>query len=122
VALDGCGNSNYCTQTITVGVPKAVVCVTGPCDSKCGQTGTYTCCVTNTGSTCFTACKVSACGQSFTCPALNPGQGCSFKINYTYQSGDVGIFNCQATASCAYSTAGNPCIAVGTCSTKVAKK
>jgi hypothetical protein len=122
VAVDGCGNSNYCTQTINVGVPKATVCVTGPCDGKCGQTGNYTCCVTNTGSTCFSACKVTACGQSFSCPALNPGQGCSFSISYQYQTGDVGTFNCQATASCTYSTASSPCTATGTCSTKVAKK
>jgi hypothetical protein len=122
LAVDGCGNTNYCTQNITVGVPKATVCVTGPCDSKCGQTGTYTCCVTNTGSTCFSACKITCCGQTFTCPALSPGQGCSFKCNYTFQSGDVGTFTCKATASCTYSTSSSACTTSDTCSTNVAKK
>jgi hypothetical protein len=120
-AVDGCGNSNYCTQTIAVGVPKAVVCVTGPCDGKCGQTVNYTCCVTNTGSTCFSACKVSICGKSYSCPALNPGQDCSFTCNYQFQSCDAGKFNCQAVASCTYSSACSPCTAQGNCYTSVCK-
>jgi len=98
---------------------KPVVCVTGPSSGSCGQVATYTCCVTNTGTACFSSCQVSACGQSFTCPALSPGQGCSFPISYQYQFGDCGSFNCQATATCTYPASSNPCTAQGSCSTQV---
>ena len=100
-------------------VPKPVVCVTGPSSGICGQTITYTCCVTNTGTACFTACQVTACGKSFTCPALSPGQGCSFPINYQFQYGDFGWFNCQASASCYYPSSSSPCTAQATCNTYV---
>ncbi len=100
--------------------PKAVVCVTGPSTGICGQTGTYTCTVTNTGTACFSACNVTACGNSYPCPVLSPGQGCSFQINHQYQYWDCGQFNCQATANCTtYSSSNNSCTAQGNCSTSV---
>jgi hypothetical protein len=103
--------------------PKSTVCVTGPSKGICGQTGTYTCCVTNVGTACFATCQVTACGNSYTCPSLSPGQGCSFQINYQYRNSDYGNFNCQATTTCtAYSNNsnyGNSCTAQGSCQTAV---
>jgi hypothetical protein len=99
--------------------PKAVVCVTGPSSGYCGQTAKYTCSVTNTGTACFTDGKVTACGQSFTCPSLSPGQGCSFPVSYQFQWSDYGSFKCQANASCNYPNSSNPCTAQATCTTSV---
>ena len=98
-------------------VPKPVVCVTGPSSGCWGQTVTYTCSVTNTGTACFSACKVTACGKSYDCPALSPGDGCSFPVNYQFQWSDCGSFKCQATASCNYATSSTPCTAQSACST-----
>jgi hypothetical protein len=114
---------NFAYQGI---LAKPVVSVTGPSKGVCGHTGTYTCCVTNAGTACFAACQVTACGNSYSCPSLSPGQGCSFQFNYNYQYGDAGNFNCQATAKCTtYSNyPNNPnstssCTGQGTCSTSV---
>jgi len=105
---------------------KPVVCVTGPGKGVYGQTGTYTCCVTNAGTACLATCQVTACGGSYNCPSLSPGQGCSFQINHNYQYGDVGNFNCQATANCTVycNYPNNPnstssCSAQGSCQTSV---
>ena len=100
-------------------VPKPVVCVTGPSTGHLWQTAVYTCNVTNTGTACFSACQVTACGKSFTCPPLRAGEGCSFPISYQFQLSDFGSFNCQATASCNYSSSSNPSTAQGTCNTWV---
>ena len=97
----------------------AIVCVTGPGKGVCGQWGSYTCCVTNTGNACFKSCSVTCCGGTYTCPPLSPGQGCSFTCNYQYQWGDYGNFNCKATASCSTYSSGTPCSAQGSCSTPV---
>jgi hypothetical protein len=97
----------------------AVVCVNGPSKGVCGQWGTYTCCVTNTGNACFKSCTVSVCGGNYTCPPLSPGQGCSFPVNYQYQWGDCGNFSCKATATCNNYVSSNPCTAQGSCNTPV---
>jgi hypothetical protein len=124
---------NFAYQGI---LAKAVVCVTGPSKGVCGQTGTYTCSVTNTGTACFSACQVTACGKSYTCPSLSPGQGCSFTFGYQFQYGDYGNFNCKATASCTTSYSNNSnnsnyynyynvsssCTAQGSCYTSVSYK
>jgi hypothetical protein len=124
-------------------LPKCVVTVTGPSKGTCGKTGTYTCSVQNTGTACFSACQVAVCGKSYNCPALSPGQICSFTFNYQFQYGDYGNFNCKATASCTpaytsfnnsynsnyyniwnyggfnYSNTSSSCTAQGSCSTSV---
>jgi hypothetical protein len=119
VAVDACGNSNYCTQHITVASPQAKVCISGPFFGFLGQTCNYTCCVTNVGNVCFTNCQVTVCGNTYTCPRLNPGQGCSFTAPHTCQTSDVGNFQCQANASCNYSGAGTPCTTQASCNTLV---
>ena len=101
---------------------KSAVCVTGPSHGVCGQWGAYTCCVTNVGTACFSACQVTACGNSYTCPSLSPGQGCSFQINYQYRNSDFGNFNCQATANCTAYPCKNSnvsCSNQGNCQTSV---
>ena len=114
---------NFAYQGI---LPKCVVSVTGP--SKCvwGQTATYTCFLQNTGTACFTACQVKLCGKSYNCPALGPGQSCSFTCNYQFQWSDWGNFKCQATANCTpaytssnYSNNSSSCTAQGSCNTSV---
>jgi hypothetical protein len=117
--LSACQSLNCVNFAYQGYLAKTVVCVTGPSSGVCGQTATYTCCVTNVGTACFTACQVTACGKSYTCPALSPGQGCSFPISYQYQWSDCGWFNCQAGASCSYPTSSNPCTAQASCSTFV---
>ena len=103
-------------------LPKCVVCVTGPSKGTCGQQATYTCYVTNTGTACWTACQVSICGKTYKCPALSPGQSCSFNCNYQFQNGDYGSFNCKATASCStYGGSNNSCTAQGSCNTSVSR-
>jgi hypothetical protein len=98
-----CGQALTCVNFSYKGIlVKPVVCVTGPSKGICGKTGTYTCTVTNAGTACIATCQVTVCGKSYTCPALSPGQGCSFTFNYQFQYGDYGKFNCQATASCTY--------------------
>jgi hypothetical protein len=105
---------NFSYQGVT---PKVVCSVTGPNNGVCGQWGTYTCCVTNVGTACFSSCSVSACGGNYSCPTLSPGQGCSFQINYQYQNWDAGNFKCQATANCtANCKNNNPSTPIGTCS------
>lgn len=122
-AADECGNTSPASTTVyswTNGVPSAYVCMTGPTNVTCSTKGIYTCYVTNNGTCSFASCIVSACGQSFTCPALKPGQGCSIPVSYTYQVSDCGLFNCKAIASCITS---NSCTPVyncqGSCQTKV---
>jgi len=104
-------------------LPKCVVSVAGPSKGVCGQTGSYTCTVKNTGTACFAACKVSVCGKTYSCPALSSGQSCSFSFNYQFQWSDYGNFNCQAAASCtsAYSNSNtsSSCTAKGNCYTSV---
>jgi len=100
-------------------LPKAAICVTGPGSGYCGQWSTYTCCITNTGTACFSACQVTVCGQPVTCPPLSPGQGCSIPVYHQYQWYDCGSFTCQASASCTYPNSSNPCTAQTTCSTWV---
>jgi hypothetical protein len=104
-------------------LPKCVVSVAGPSKGVCGQTGSYTCTVKNTGTACFAACQVSVCGKTYSCPALSSGQSCSFSFNYQFQWSDYGNFNCQAAASCtsAYSNSNtsSSCTAKGNCYTSV---
>jgi hypothetical protein len=100
-------------------VAKCDVCVTGPSNGTCGQQATYTCYVTNTGTACWTACKVFICGQTNNCPALSPGQSCSFNCNYQFQNSDCGNFSCTATATCTYSGSSNPCTGSASCPTTV---
>jgi hypothetical protein len=97
---------------------KPVVVVSGPSYGHCGQTITYTCNVSNSGTACFSACQVSACGQTFNCPALSPGQSCSFQINHQCQWSDFSTYNCQATATCNYPSS-RTCTAQGSCSTQI---
>jgi hypothetical protein len=122
-ASDECGNTSPWTTTVyswTNGVPSAIVCVKGPTNGVCQSQGTYTCCITNTGTCGFSACTVSACGQNFSCPALSPGKGCSFPVNYTYQVGDCGLFNCKAVATCITTNSCTPsCSVQGSCGTTV---
>jgi hypothetical protein len=118
-------------------VAKPVVCVTGPSKGVCGQTGTYTCCVTNAGTACFSGGQVTFGGNSYTCPSLSPGQGCSFQVNHQFNYGDQGVFNCPATVCCTtylnnsgnsnggfsnggYPNGGGSCTAQGNCHTTVA--
>jgi len=107
---------NFAYQGVS---PKPTVCVTGPSSGYCGQSVTYTCCITNLGTACFTSCQVTACGKTITCPPLSPGQGCSIPVNYQYQWSDCGGFSCQATASCSYPSSNNPCTAQASCNTWV---
>jgi hypothetical protein len=131
---------NFAYQGIAA---KCSVTVTGPSKGVCGKTGTYSCFVQNTGNACFSACQVTVCGKSYNCPALSPGQSCSFTCNYQFQYGDYGNFNCKATASCTpaytssnnsnnsnwfniqnysgfnYSSTSSSCTAQGSCSTSV---
>ena len=100
-------------------VCKAAVTVTGPTAGVCGNTGNYTCYVVNTGTACYSDCKVTVCGKTYNCPALSPGQSCSFTFNYQYQFSDWGNFNCKATASCTYPSSNTPYTATGSCSTSV---
>ena len=99
--------------------PKPVVWVTGPKKGICGQTATYTCTVSNAGTACFSTCQVTACGKTFNCPSLSPGESYSFPISYQFQWSDWGSFNCQATVSCKYSVSSTSCTAQATCSTSV---
>jgi hypothetical protein len=112
--------SKSCVNFAYQGVAPKVGCsVSGPSKGVCGQTLTYTCCVTNTGTSCFTSCSVSACGQSYTCPALSPGQSCTFPINYTCKYSDYGSFKCQANVSCGYSGSSSSCTSQSSCNTSV---
>ena len=116
--LTACENLSCVNFSYQGVAPTAVVGVTGPGSGYFGQTCTYTCTVTNTGTACFSACQVTACGNSYSCPALSPGQGCSIQVSHQFQWWDCGQFNCQATASC---TAFNSksCTAQGNCYTSV---
>ncbi len=98
---------------------KATVCVTGPSTAKCGQTISYTCTVTNTGSLCFGSGTVYVCGNSYNCPPLSPGEGCSFQCNYYVKTTDYGNLNCQASANCYGSSGGQKYSYSGNCNTSV---
>jgi hypothetical protein len=100
-------------------VPKYSICVSGPNTGVMGQTATYNCCITNTGTACFTTGQVTACGKSFTCPPLSPGQGCSIPVSYQYQWWDCGSFSCQASASCNYPGSNSGCNSQASCNTWV---
>jgi len=117
--LPPCGNISYVNFAYQGNVPKVVYCVNGPSTGCWGQTATYNCCITNTGTACFTGGQVTACGKSVTCPPLSPGQGCSLPVSYQFQWWDCGSFSCQSAASCNYPTSSNPCTAQASCSTWV---
>jgi hypothetical protein len=122
-ASDECGNTSPWTTAVyswTNGVPSAVVCVRGPTNGTCSSSATYTCCITNNGTCGFLACSISACGQTFNCPALSPGKGCSFPINYTFKVGDCGLYSCKAIATCITTNSCTPSYTVqGSCGTTV---
>lgn len=99
--------------------PSCAVTVTGPSKGICGKTYSYTCTVTNTGTACFSTCNVTACGGSYACPSLKPGEGCTFQFNYCYKTSDYGNYNCKATASCNYNGSSNPCTGQSSCNTPV---
>jgi hypothetical protein len=112
----GCDDKKDNTETYTLGPcesktginfaytgtkTKAEVCVWGPSKGKCGDWGTYTCTVTNTGNVCFTkGCQIKICDEWFSCPKLEPGQGCKFEKKYCFKSSDCGTFYCQSSANC----------------------
>ena len=98
---------------------KGVVCVTGPSKARCGDTITYTCTVSNTGTQCFAGgCRVYICGKYYTCPNISPGGSCSFQVPYQVGWYDCGSHKCQATAYC-YPSSGNPCTTQSYCTTSV---
>lgn len=120
---DSCGNvSPAATLVYTLynPLPCVSVCVCGPANATCSTTGTYTCNVTNTGNAAFSSCAVSFFGQTFSCPALQPGCGCSIPVGYTFQVCDCGTFcrTAVATAVCATPCAPT-CSGQSTCTTKV---
>lgn len=123
---DSCGNvSPAATLVYTLSNPKpgVQVCVCGPANGTCSTAVTYTCNVTNTGNAAFASCSVGFLGQNFNCPALQPGQGCSFPVSYTFQVGDCGSFCSAAVASAVCATPCAPtCTGQSSCTTKVCGK
>lgn len=119
VTLTACLAKTGVNFSFTGSSPKATVCVTGPPSAYCGQTITYTCCVTNTGTLCFNGGTVNVCGNNYNCPPLSPGQGCSFKCNYFVNYYDYPSLNCKATANCSPAYGNQQCSFQGTCNTKV---
>ena len=119
VTLTACQSKTGVNFSYAGTSPKATVCITGPASAFCGQTITYTCCVTNTGTLCFNGGSVSVCGNNYTCPPLSPGQGCSFKCNYYVNYYDYPNLNCKATASCSPAYGNQQCNYQGSCNTKV---
>lgn len=104
---DACGNVSAAATLVYnwVNATPSVRCsVTGPANGTCLSPSTYTCWVTNTGNAPFSSCIISACGQSFSCPALNPGQSCSIPFNYTFLTKDLGLFNCFASVTATAAT------------------
>jgi hypothetical protein len=117
-----CSGASTCSTSV-LGQPACKVTVTGAKSGFCLLPTTYTCCVTNTGTAPYSACKLTACGQTFNCPTLQPGQGCTIPVTYTFSLLNLGNFNCQAVAlaNCVYSTAPT-CTASATCTTTVGQK
>jgi hypothetical protein len=114
-----CSGYGSCTTTVC-GSPSCKVVCSGPTNGLCNSSGTYLCCVTNTGTCPFSSCLLNACGQSFNCPSLNPGQGCCIPVNYTWQIGDCGAFSCNAVAACVCTNSTAPtCSAQSACGTSV---
>lgn len=120
---DSCGEVSPAATlvyTLSNPLPCVKVCVCGPANGTCSTACTYTCNVTNTGNAPFSSCTLNFLSQTFNCPALAPGQGCSFPVGYTFQTCDCGSFcrTAVATAVCATPCAPT-CTGQGTCTTKV---
>lgn len=98
---------------------KISVCVNGPSSAKCGDYVTYTCTVTNTGTTCFSkGGTVYLCGGYYSCPSLSPGDSCTIQAKYYVRYSDYGYMNCSAYAYC-YPSSGNTCSSQANCYTQV---
>lgn len=82
--------------------PGVYLKVTGPSTAKCGDTITYTFCVTNTGNTCvYGGLRVESPllgGQIFHQTPVNPGQGYCFTKTYVVKTTDAGTLTLTATA------------------------
>ncbi len=88
-AVDGCGNSNYCTQLITVAqsglIPGAELTKTGPATATVSNTLVYTFTVTNNGNSAETLQVIDPLlgGAIFSQSNVAPGQGFAFTESYT---------------------------------------
>ena len=114
VTLTNCTSQSDVDFAYTGSKSGLSVCVTGPSYAKCGQTCTFTCTITNTGSVCFTGGTVchtiGNCGgwggwnncnnYNTTCPPLSPGQHCTITQKCTFNSWNCGTVGCQSTVNC----------------------
>ena len=82
--------------------PSVSIVMTGPATAKCGDTITYSICVTNTGNTCvYGGLEVQdplLGGQIFHQTPVAPGQGFCFTRTYVVKTNDVGTLVNTATA------------------------
>ena len=128
VSLTNCTSLTDVDFAYTGTKPCVAVSCTGPGYVKCGQSYTYTCCVTNTGNVCFkggnVCTTVGNCNNwggwgnncnNFTgnCPPLSPGQSCKFTVKCSFNSWNCGTVTCQSQVNCSHS-AGN-CSGQSTC-------
>lgn len=131
VTLTNCQTALNVNFALTGIQPKLSVCVTAPSTGKCGQTITYTCCVTNTGNVCFkggTICHNIGNSGGFgwnggtcyttSCPPLAPGQSCVVTQQCPLSSWNYGTLGCQATVTC-NQTYGGTCSGQSYCTTQV---
>ncbi len=110
--------------------PCVAVSCTGPGYVKCGQSYTYTCCVTNTGNVCFkggnVCTTVGNCNNwggwgnncnNFTgnCPPLSPGQSCKFTVKCSFNSWNCGTVTCQSQVNCSPNYGNTSCAGQSTC-------
>ncbi len=81
--------------------PSVNIVMTGPATAKCGDTITYTICVTNTGNTCvYGGLEVQdplLGGQIFHQTPVAPGQGFCFTRTYVVKTNDAGTLVNTAT-------------------------
>jgi|GEM_PF-4255216 len=89
---------------------KCSVSVSGPSRCWSWDCVNYTCSVTNTGNTCLNSCIINACGNSYNCPSLKPGESCNVTCT------TCPAWNCCNGWSCnGYNSGNNYCCQASFC-------